>query len=56
MKQIINVIIVIALLVGVIIFQSVRLNNRTKEYEVAIQNNKAYESQMDILNEENKVF
>jgi len=44
MKRIINVIIVIALLVGIIIFQSVRLSNRTKEYEVAIQNNKAYES------------
>lgn len=56
MKNIVNVLIIIALLVGVIIFQSVRLNNRTKEYEVAIQNNKAYESQMDILNEENKVF
>ena len=56
MKNIVNVLIIIALLVGVVIFQSVRLNNRTKEYEVAIQNNKAYESQMNILNEENKVF
>ena len=56
MKQIINVIIVIALLVGVIIFQSVRLNNRTKQYEVAIQNNKAYESQLDVIQEQNKVF
>jgi hypothetical protein len=44
MKNIINTIIIIALLVGVIIIQSVRLNNRTKEHEVAIQNNKAYAS------------
>lgn len=56
MKKIINVIIIITLLVGVIIFQSVRLNNRTKEYEIAIQNNKAYESQLDLMQEENKVF
>lgn len=56
MKNITNVLIIIALLVGVIIFQSVRFNNRTKQYEVAIQNNKAYESQLFELNEENKVF
>lgn len=56
MKRIINVIIVIALLVGIIIFQSVRLSNRTKEYEVAIQNNKAYESQIDVIQEENRIF
>ena len=56
MKQIINVIIVIALLVGVIIFQSVRLNNRTKQYEIAIQNNKAYENQFDVIQEQNKMF
>lgn len=56
MKKIINVIIVIALLIGIVIFQSVRLNNKTKEYEVAIQNNKAYESQLDVLKEENRVF
>lgn len=56
MKNIINTLIIIALLIGVIIFQSVRLNNRTKEYEVAIQNNKAYESQLDLIQEENKVF
>lgn len=56
MKRIISVIIVIALLICVIIFQSIRLNNRTKEYEVAIQNNKAYENQLDVVQEENKVF
>ena len=56
MKNIVNVLIIIALLVGVIIFQSVRLNNKTKEYEVAIQNNKAYESQLSLIQEENKVF
>lgn len=56
MKKIINIIVIMALLVGIIIFQSVRLNNRTKEYEIAIQNNKAYESQLNTLNEESKVF
>lgn len=56
MKQITNIIIVIALLIGVIIFQSIRLDNRTKKYKVAIQNNKAYESQLGLIQEENKVF
>ena len=56
MKNIVNTIIIIALLVGVIILQSVRLNNRTKEYEVALQNNKSYESQLNTLNGENKMF
>ena len=56
MKKIISIIIVIALLVGVIIFQSVRLNKQQNKYNIAIQNNKAYASQVDKLNNEKKAF
>lgn len=47
---------IITLLIGFIGIQSVRLHNEKKKYDTAIQNNKAYESQLDVLNEENKVF
>ena len=56
MKNIINTIIIIALLVGVIILQSIRLNKQKNEYNVAIQNNKAYASQIDELSNEKKAF
>ena len=47
---------IIALLIGFIGIQSVRLHNEKKKYDTAVQNNKAYEGQLDVLNEENKVF
>lgn len=56
MKNITNIIIIIALLVGIIALQSIRLDKQTKKYDIAIQNNKAYESQIDVIQEENKVF
>ena len=56
MKKSIIIIIIAALLVGMLAFQSVRLNKAKKEYNIAVLNNKAYESQLDLLQEENKVF
>lgn len=56
MKKIINIIAIIALLVGAVIFQSVRLDRQQDKYDTAIQNNKAYVSQIDELNNEKKAF
>lgn len=56
MKKTLSIFVVFALLIGGIIFQSVRLNNKSKEYEIAIANNKAYENQLDVIQEESKVF
>lgn len=46
-KSILYPLIVIALLVGALTWQSVRLNRLDKKYHTSIQNNKAYESQLD---------
>ena len=46
----------IVLLIGVITFQFVRTNNIKKDYNVVLQNNKAYESQLDVIQDENKIF
>lgn len=43
-------------LIGIIIFQSVKYRNLNERYGVSIQNNKAYESQLDVFQEENKAF
>ena len=56
MKNIINTIVIIALLVGIIIFQSVRLDRQQDKYNTAVQNNKAYVSQINELNDEKKAF
>lgn len=47
---------IIALLIGFIGVQSVRLHNEKKKYDTAIQNNKAYESQLNVIQDENKIF
>ena len=47
---------IIVLLIGVITFQYAKTNSIKKDYDIALQNNKAYESQLDIINNENKVF
>lgn len=47
---------IIVLLIGVITFQYAKTNSIKKDYDIALQNNKAYESQLDIINNENNVF
>lgn len=56
MKIKIILISIIILLLGIVSFQCVRNQHIRNDYEVALQNNKAYESQLDIINNENKVF
>lgn len=53
---IIIVIIIAVLLTGTIAFQSVRIGKIKNQYYTAVQNNKAYESQLDLVQEQNKVF
>lgn len=48
--------VVVSVLVGLCIFEIVTNNNLKEQYSIAVQNNKAYESQIDLLNQENKVF
>lgn len=43
-------------LFGFTIFKSIQSNNFHKQYDIAMQNNKAYESQLDSTQEQNKVF
>lgn len=55
-KIIIILLAILLVLCGFGIFKSLQSNNLRKQYEIAIQNNKAYESQLDVIQEENKVF
>lgn len=53
------IIILLAILLGLCgfgIFKSIQSNNLRKQYDIAMQNNKAYESQLDVIQEENRVF
>ena len=56
MKKNIGIIVTFILLIGLVILQSVRFNNKVAQYEIAVSNNKAYEAQLDVLKEESKVF
>ena len=57
MKKIYIIIVaIIAVLILGVVVQTVRVNEKSREYEIAMQNNKAYESQLDVIQEENKVF
>ena len=56
MKRIYQSIAVIAFLVLLVVIQSVRLDNANNRYDDAMQNNKAYESQINVLQDEKKVF
>ena len=47
---------VIVIVCGFGIFEAFRAKNARADYSVAVQNIKAYESQFDSLNEQNKVF
>lgn len=44
------------MLCGFGIFKSIEYSKLSRQYDTAVQNNKAYEGQLDVLNEENKVF
>lgn len=56
MKLKIIIISIIAALLALFVIQSIRYDNVRQQYQTAVQNNKAYESQMNTLNQENKVF
>ena len=55
-KKVLYALITIFLLVGAIILQAIRYGNLNDRYDISIQNNKAYESQLSTIKEENKVF
>lgn len=43
-------------LFGFTVFKSIQSSNFHKQYDIAMQNNKAYESQLDSTQEQNKIF
>lgn len=55
-KKVLYALITIFLLVGMILFQAIRYGKLNDRYDISIQNNKAYESQLSTIKEENKVF
>ena len=53
------IIILLAILLGLCgfgIFKSIQSSNLRKQYDIAVQNNKAYESQLDVIQEQNRIF
>lgn len=44
------------MLCGFGIFKSIEYSKLSRKYDTAIQNNKAYESQLDVIQDENKIF
>ena len=53
------IIILLAVLLGLCgfgIFKSIQASKIRKQYDIAMQNNKAYESQLDVIQEENRIF
>lgn len=57
MKKIYIIItVIIAVLILGVVVQTVRMNEKSRQYEITMQNNKAYESQLNVIQEENKVF
>lgn len=56
MKKYIYIIIALVILCGFGIFKSIEYSKLSRKYNTAIQNNKAYESQLDVIQDENKVF
>lgn len=43
-------------LCGFGVFKTIQSSNLRKQYDIAMQNNKAYESQLDVVQEENRIF
>lgn len=55
-KVLIVLAVIILALCGFGIWKTIQTQDLRERYDTAVQNNKAYESQLDVLNEENKVF
>ena len=55
-KKVLYALITIFLLVGMILFQAIRYGKLNDRYDISVQNNKAYETQLSTIKEENKVF
>lgn len=55
-KVLIVLAVIILALCGFGIWKTIQTQDLRERYDTALQNNKAYESQLDVLNEENKVF
>ena len=51
-----SILIIFGILIALIIMQSIKYKNLNQKYDIAVQNNKAYESQLEVSQEENKVF
>lgn len=49
-------IVIVVLLIGFGIAQTMRCSNIKQQYDIAVQNNKAYESQLSVTQEQNKIF
>lgn len=56
MKKYTYIIIALVILCGFGIFKSIEYSKLSRKYDIAIQNNKAYESQLDVIQDENKIF
>lgn len=56
MKKYIYIIIALVILCGFGIFKSIEYSKLSRKYDTAIQNNKAYESQLNVIQDENKIF
>lgn len=56
MKKYIYIIIALVILCGFGIFKSIEYSKLSRKYDTALQNNKAYESQLDVIQDENKIF
>ena len=55
-KIIIFLAVIVIALCGFGIWKTIQSQDLRERYDTAIQNNKAYESQLDAINEENRVF
>lgn len=55
-KIIIFLSIIILVLCGFGVWKTIQTSNLREEYSIAMQNNKAYENQLQVINEQNKVF
>ena len=56
MKKYTYIIIALVVLCGFGIFKSIEYSKLSRKYDIAIQNNKAYESQLDVIQDKNKIF
>lgn len=56
MKKYTYIIIALVILCGFGIFKSIEYSKLSRKYDTALQNNKAYESQLDVIQDENKIF